>query len=48
MSIKQGNSGKAAPSVELNSADPNVVRVINNLQEQLVVERNKNRHLKGA
>ena len=48
MSIKQGNSGKAGPSVELNSADPNVVRLINNLQEQLVVERNKNRQLKGA
>jgi hypothetical protein len=48
MSIKQGNSGKAGPSVELNSSDLNVVRLINNLQEQLVVERNKNRQLKGA
>jgi len=48
MSIKQGSNGEAGPSVELNSADPNVVRLINNLQEQLVVERNKNRQLKGA
>ena len=48
MSIKQGNSGLASSSVELNSVDSNVVRLINNLQEQLVVERNKNRQLKGA
>jgi hypothetical protein len=48
MSIKQGSNSEAGPSVELNSADPNVVRLINNLQEQLVVERTKNRQLKGA
>ena len=48
MSIKQGSNGEAGPAVELHSADPNVVRLINNLQEQLVVERNKNRQLKGA
>lgn len=48
MSIKQGSNGEAGAFVELNSSDPNVVRLINNLQEQLVVERNKNRQLKGA
>jgi hypothetical protein len=48
MSVKSGGSGGAGPSVELSTADPNVVRLVNNLQEQLVVERNKNRQLKGA
>jgi hypothetical protein len=48
MSIKQGSNGEVGSFVELSSADPNVVRLINNLQEQLVVERNKNRQLKGA
>lgn len=48
MSIKSSSNGKDGPSTELNSSDPNVVRLINNLQEQLVVERNKNRQLKRA
>jgi hypothetical protein len=48
MSMKQGTNGETGPSVELNAADPNVVRHINNLQEQLIAERNKNRQLKGA
>ena len=48
MSVKSGASGAAGPSVELSTADPNVVRLVNNLQEQIVVERNKNRQLKGA
>ena len=47
MSIKQGSNRESGSSVELNFADPNAVRHIN-LQEQLVVERNKNRQLKGA
>ena len=34
--------------VDLSGADPNLVKLVNELQEQLVVERKKNRQLKGA
>ena len=48
MSVKPVVSGMADTSVELSSADPNVVRHINNLQEQIYVERETNKRLKGA
>jgi hypothetical protein len=48
MSVKSGANGGAGQPIDLTTADPNVVRLINNLQEQIVVERNKNRQLKGA
>src|SRR5271157_3375244 len=48
MSVKPVASGMAGTSVELSSADPNVVRHINNLQEQLYVEREKNKRLKDV
>jgi len=44
------NGGQLASSqpIDLSGADPNLIKHINDLQEQLVVERNKNRQLKGA
>ncbi len=48
MSAKPVASGMAGTSVELSTADPNVVRHINNLQEQIYVERETNKRLKGA
>ena len=48
MSVKPVANGMAGTSVELSSADPNVVRHINNLQEQLYVEREKNKRLKDV
>ena len=38
----------AASSVDMSAADPKLVQVINNLQEQLYAERRENRRLKGA
>ena len=38
----------AASSVDMSAADPAVVQLINNLQEQLYAERRENRRLKGA
>jgi hypothetical protein len=38
----------AAVSIDMSAADPKVVQVINNLQEQLYAERRENRRLKGA
>src|SRR5664280_141609 len=38
----------AASSVDMSAADPTVVQLINNLQEQLYAERRENRRLKGA
>ena len=38
----------AASSVDVSGADPKLVQVINNLQEQLYAERRENRRLKGA
>jgi hypothetical protein len=48
MSVKSAANGGAGQPFDLTTADPDVVRLINNLQEQLVAERNKNRQLKGA
>jgi len=48
MSAKPGGNGKTSSSTELNSADPTVVRHINNLQEQIYAEREANKRLKGA
>ena len=48
MSVRTSVAGKADTSVELTTADPNVVRHINNLQEQIYVERETNKRLKGA
>ena len=48
MSVKSVASGMAGTSVELTTADPNVVRHINNLQERIYVERKTNKRLKGA
>ena len=38
----------AASSVDMSAADPKLVQLINNLQEQLYAERRENRRLKGA
>jgi hypothetical protein len=48
MSAKPEGNGKTTSSTELNSADPTVVRHINNLQEQIYAEREANKRLKGA
>jgi hypothetical protein len=48
MSVKPVASGRAETSVALSNADPNVVRHINNLQEQIYAERETNKRLKGA
>ena len=45
---KTDPSRAAAVSVDLSAADPKVVQLINNLQEQLYAERRENRRLKGA
>ena len=45
---KTDPSQVAASSVDMSSADPAVVQLINNLQEQLYAERRENRRLKGA
>src|SRR5271157_5386778 len=38
----------AASSVDMSAADPKLVQLINNLQEQVYAERRENRRLKGA
>jgi hypothetical protein len=38
----------AASSVDMSAADPKLVQLINNLQEQLYAERRENRRLKGV
>ena len=48
MAAKSGSNGKTGASVELSTADPAVVRHINNLQEQIYAERETNKRLKGA
>ena len=48
MSVRTRVDGDAGAAVELSNADPNVVRHINNLQEQLYVEREKNKRLKDV
>ena len=45
---KTDPSQVAASSVDMSAADPAVVQLINNLQEQLYAERRENRRLKGA
>ena len=46
---KKTDPSHAAPSsVDMSAADPKVVQLINNLQEQLYAERRENRRLKGA
>jgi hypothetical protein len=45
---KTDPSQVAASSVDMSAADPTVVQLINNLQEQLYAERRENRRLKGA
>jgi hypothetical protein len=48
MSTKSGSNRGAAQPIDLTPADPNVVRLINNLQEQIYVERETNKRLKGG
>ena len=48
ISSRSGSNSKSGTSVELSTADPNVVRHINNLQEQIYAERETNKRLKGA
>ena len=45
---KTGPSHSATSSVDMSAADPKLVQLINNLQEQLYAERRENRRLKGA
>src|SRR5664280_1359677 len=45
---KTDSNQVAASSVDMSAADPTVVQLINNLQEQLYAERRENRRLKGA
>jgi hypothetical protein len=39
---------RSSQPIDLSGADPNLIKHINDLQEQLVVERNKNGKLKGT
>jgi hypothetical protein len=48
ISMKSAGNVAACPSVALSTADPDVVRHINNLQEQIYAERETNKRLKGA
>jgi uncharacterized protein (DUF3084 family) len=45
---KPGTAGDGAQSPDLRTCDPTVVKHINNLQEQLYLERQKNQRLKGS
>jgi hypothetical protein len=45
---KNGGPLATLQPIDLSGADPNLIKHINDLQEQLVVERKKNRQLKGA
>ena len=45
---KTDPSHSATSSVDMSAADPKLVQLINNLQEQLYAERRENRRLKGA
>ena len=45
---KTDPSQAAASSFDMSAADPKLVQLINNLQEQLYAERRENRRLKGA
>jgi hypothetical protein len=48
MAKKTDPNRAAAVSIDMSPADPKVVQLINNLQEQLYAERRENRRLKGA
>jgi hypothetical protein len=48
MARKTDPNRAAAVSIDMSAADPKVVQLINNLQEQLYAERRENRRLKGA
>jgi hypothetical protein len=48
LSKKNGGNLASSQPIDLSCADPNLIKHINDLQEQLVVERKKNRQLKGA
>jgi hypothetical protein len=48
LSKKNGGNLVTTQPIDLSGADPNLIKHINDLQEQLVVERKKNRQLRGA
>ena len=48
LSKKNGGNLASSQPIDLSGADPNLIKHINDLQEQLVVERKKNRKLKGT
>ena len=48
LSKKNGGSLASSQPINLSAADPNLIKHINDLQEQLVVERKKNWKLKGT
>jgi len=48
LSKKNGGSLASSQPINLSGADPNLIKHINDLQEQLVVERKKNWKLKGT
>jgi len=45
---KNGGNLASSQPINLSGADPNLIKHINDLQEQLVVERKKNWKLKGT
>ena len=45
---KNGGNLASSQPIDLSGADPNLIKHINDLQEQLVVERKKNWKLKGT
>jgi hypothetical protein len=48
LSKKNGSLLASEQPIDLSGADPNVMQLINDLQEKLHVERGKNKRLKGA
>jgi hypothetical protein len=48
LSKRSAGNGAAVPPLNLNGADPEVIKLINELQEQLDAERQKNRQLQDA
>src|SRR5271167_1259203 len=48
MSKNNGGSLASMQPIDLRGAEPNLIKLINELQEQLYAERQKNRQLKGA
>ena len=48
LSKKNGGNLASSQPINLSGADPNLIKHINDLQEQLVVERKKNWKLKGT